>query len=119
MDSPADLEAWWSSGDEFVVLALATATAVSLWLSALNVLYRDVQFVTPFLVQMGMFVSPVIYPISDIALRTVGLDKMYRIGGERQEYGTQRDTLARAARRPLERLSSPHPNKGLITGRDA
>lgn len=50
----------------FVVLALATALAVSLWLSALNVLYRDVQYVIPFLVQLWMFVSPVIYPISDI-----------------------------------------------------
>jgi lipopolysaccharide transport system permease protein len=50
----------------FVVLALATALAVSLWLSALNVLYRDVQYVIPFLVQLWMFVSPVIYPIDKI-----------------------------------------------------
>src|SRR5450756_526940 len=50
----------------FVVLAIATALAVSLWLSALNVLYRDVQYVIPFLVQLWMFVSPVIYPISSI-----------------------------------------------------
>jgi lipopolysaccharide transport system permease protein len=50
----------------FVVLAIVTALAVSLWLSALNVLYRDVQYAIPFLVQLWMFVSPVIYPISDI-----------------------------------------------------
>jgi lipopolysaccharide transport system permease protein len=50
----------------FVLLALVTALAVSLWLSALNVLYRDVQYVIPFLVQLWMFVSPVIYPISSI-----------------------------------------------------
>jgi lipopolysaccharide transport system permease protein len=50
----------------FVVLAIATALAVSLWLSALNVLYRDVQYVIPFLVQLWMFVSPVIYPINSI-----------------------------------------------------
>ena len=50
----------------FVVLAVATALAVSLWLSALNVLYRDVQYVIPFLVQLWMFVSPVIYPITAI-----------------------------------------------------
>ena len=49
----------------FVLLAIATALAVSLWLSALNVLYRDVQYVIPFLVQLWMFVSPVIYPISE------------------------------------------------------
>lgn len=50
----------------FVLLALAAAVAVSLWLSALNVLYRDVQYAIPFLVQLWMFVSPVIYPISSI-----------------------------------------------------
>jgi lipopolysaccharide transport system permease protein len=50
----------------FVLLAFATALAVSLWFSALNVLYRDVQYVIPFLVQLWMFVSPVIYPISKI-----------------------------------------------------
>ncbi len=50
----------------FVVLAIATALAVSLWLSALNVLYRDVQYVIPFLVQLWMFVSPVIYSIDQI-----------------------------------------------------
>jgi len=50
----------------FVLLAFATAVAVSLWLSALNVLYRDVQYIIPFLVQLWMFVSPVIYPISSI-----------------------------------------------------
>lgn len=50
----------------FVLLAIATSLAVSLWLSALNVLYRDVQYVIPFLVQLWMFVSPVIYSIADI-----------------------------------------------------
>jgi lipopolysaccharide transport system permease protein len=50
----------------FVLLGFATALSVSLWLSALNVLYRDVQYVIPFLVQLWMFVSPVIYPISEI-----------------------------------------------------
>jgi lipopolysaccharide transport system permease protein len=50
----------------FVLLALAAALAVGLWLSALNVLYRDVAYVIPFLVQLWMFVSPVIYPIDKI-----------------------------------------------------
>jgi len=45
--------------------------------------------------------------MSDIAVRTVGLGKMYRIGGEREAYGTLRDTLVRAAKRPLERLRHP------------
>jgi lipopolysaccharide transport system permease protein len=50
----------------FVFLAFLTALGVSLWLAALNVLYRDVQYVVPFLVQLWMFVSPVIYPIKNV-----------------------------------------------------
>jgi lipopolysaccharide transport system permease protein len=50
----------------FVLLAAVTALAASLWLSAMNVLYRDVRFVVPFLLQFGMFVSPVTYPASTV-----------------------------------------------------
>ena len=49
-----------------VLLALVTALGVSLWLSALNVLYRDVQYIIPFLIQLWMFISPVVYPASRI-----------------------------------------------------
>lgn len=45
--------------------------------------------------------------MSDIALRTVGLGKMYTIGGERLAYRTLRDTLVQAAKRPLERVRHP------------
>src|SRR5665647_2567109 len=45
--------------------------------------------------------------MSEIALRTVGLGKMYRIGGERQAYRTLRDTVMQAAKRPLERIRHP------------
>jgi lipopolysaccharide transport system ATP-binding protein len=45
--------------------------------------------------------------MSDVALRTVGLGKMYRIGAERDRYRTLRDALAQAAKRPLERLRHP------------
>jgi lipopolysaccharide transport system permease protein len=48
----------------FVAFAVLTALAVSLWLSALNVLYRDVRYAIPFMVQMWLFVSPVAYPSS-------------------------------------------------------
>ena len=44
-----------------VLLAMATALAFGLWLSSLNVLYRDVQYVIPFMVQLWMFASPVVY----------------------------------------------------------
>ncbi len=49
-----------------VLLALATllALGVGMWLSALNVKYRDVRFALPFMIQLWMFVSPVIYPAS-------------------------------------------------------
>ena len=48
----------------FLLLALMTALAVSLFLSALNVRYRDVGYVIPFVTQFWMFASPVIYPVS-------------------------------------------------------
>lgn len=45
----------------FLVLALITATGAGLWLSALNVSYRDVGYVTPFLLQAWLYASPVAY----------------------------------------------------------
>ena len=48
----------------FILLALAAALAVGLWLSALNVKYRDVRYTTPFLAQFWLFVTPVAYSSS-------------------------------------------------------
>jgi lipopolysaccharide transport system permease protein len=48
----------------FLLLAVATALGVGLWLSALNAIYRDVRYVVPFLIQFWMFASPVAYPSS-------------------------------------------------------
>ena len=48
----------------FLLLAVATALAVGLWLSALNVKYRDVNHTIPFLTQFWMYASPVVYPVS-------------------------------------------------------
>jgi lipopolysaccharide transport system permease protein len=48
----------------FLLIALATALAVGLWLSALNVRYRDVGYTIPFLIQIWMYASPVVYPVS-------------------------------------------------------
>jgi len=48
----------------FIVLALASALSVGLWLSALNVKYRDVRYTIPFLTQLWMFATPVAYPSS-------------------------------------------------------
>jgi lipopolysaccharide transport system permease protein len=47
-----------------VVLTTLLALGMGLWLSALNVKYRDVRFALPFVVQLWVFVSPVIYPTS-------------------------------------------------------
>lgn len=47
-----------------VVLTTLLALGVGMWMSALNVKYRDVRFALPFVVQLWMFVSPVIYPAS-------------------------------------------------------
>lgn len=45
----------------FLLIAMASALGVGLWLTALNVKYRDVKFVVPFLVQFWMYASPVAY----------------------------------------------------------
>ncbi len=46
----------------FLLLELMLALGIGLWLSAINVEYRDVIHAIPFLVQMGLFASPVVYP---------------------------------------------------------
>jgi len=48
----------------FLVLTLITSLGVGLWLSALNVLYRDVGYVTPFLTQFWLFITPIDYGAS-------------------------------------------------------
>jgi lipopolysaccharide transport system permease protein len=48
----------------FILLAVATALAVGLWLSALNVQYRDVRYTIPFLTQFWLFATPIAYPSS-------------------------------------------------------
>jgi lipopolysaccharide transport system permease protein len=48
----------------FLLLAIMTALAAGLWLSALNVNYRDVKHTIPFLVQFWLFATPIAYPSS-------------------------------------------------------
>jgi len=48
----------------FLLLALITALGVGLWLSAMNVQFRDVRYVVPFLTQFWMFATPIAYPSS-------------------------------------------------------
>jgi lipopolysaccharide transport system permease protein len=53
----------------FLLLELCAAVGVGFWLSAMNVKYRDVRYVVPFLVQFWMYASPIIYPSSMIPVR--------------------------------------------------
>jgi lipopolysaccharide transport system permease protein len=48
----------------WTLLAVMTAVAASLWLSALNVRYRDVRYTLPLLTQLWLFATPVVYPTS-------------------------------------------------------
>ncbi len=47
-----------------ILFTILTSLAVGLWLSALNVKYRDFQYTIPFLIQIWLFASPVVYPSS-------------------------------------------------------
>src|SRR5205085_6570640 len=53
----------------FLLLAVMTALGVGLWLSALNVQYRDVRYTIGFLTQFWLFATPVAYPSSIIPER--------------------------------------------------
>ncbi len=48
----------------FLLLALVTALGVGLWLSAMNVQFRDVRYMVPFLTQFWLFATPIAYPSS-------------------------------------------------------
>jgi lipopolysaccharide transport system permease protein len=64
-----------------VVLTLLCAVGVGLWLSALNVEYRDIRYAIPFLIQIWMFVSPVIYPLSMVKEKYQWLLAINPMGG--------------------------------------
>ena len=48
----------------FVALALIQASALGLWLGPINVRFRDVMYALPFALQIWMYASPIIYPLS-------------------------------------------------------
>lgn len=50
----------------FLLLAMVTALGVGLWFAALSVIYRDVNYVIPFITQFWLFVTPIAYPASKI-----------------------------------------------------
>lgn len=46
----------------FILLTILSSLAVGIWLSALTIRYRDFQYVVPFFVQFGLYVTPIAYP---------------------------------------------------------
>jgi lipopolysaccharide transport system permease protein len=52
-----------------ILLTTLLAIGVGMWFSAINVKYRDVKFTMPFLVQVWMYISPVVYPTSVVPAR--------------------------------------------------
>jgi lipopolysaccharide transport system permease protein len=67
-------------------LTFLCAVGVGLWLSALNVQYRDIRYVIPFLIQLWMFVSPVIYPVSMVKEKYHWLLALNPMGGVIEAY---------------------------------
>ncbi|MEX5216530.1 MAG: ABC transporter permease [Nitrospiraceae bacterium] len=65
----------------FVAMAVMTSLSVSLWLSAINVKYRDVASVVPLLTQLWMFASPVLYPSSIVPERLQSLYALNPMAG--------------------------------------
>lgn len=57
----------------FITIAMLVALGVGTWLTALNVRYRDIKFVVPFLIQIWMYASPVAYSTSLIPDRWKGI----------------------------------------------
>jgi lipopolysaccharide transport system permease protein len=55
---------WIVSIPLLTLLTLSLAFGISLWLGALNVRYRDVSHVMPLLMQLWMFATPIVYPLS-------------------------------------------------------
>ena len=67
VSSPATRFLLMSVSVFFLLLAVITALGVALWLSAINVKYRDVNHALPFLTQFWLFITPVAYSASVIS----------------------------------------------------
>ena len=57
----------------FLVMASLTAFAVGLWTAPLNVKYRDINIAVPVLIQLWMYASPIVYPLSLVPEKWQGL----------------------------------------------
>lgn len=82
-----------------IVLTALLAVGIGMWTSALNVKYRDVRYALPFLIQLGLFVTPIIYPSSLVPERWRWLLFLNPLAGQIEAYraaffGTPFDWLA-------------------------
>jgi len=69
-----------------VIMITLLALGVGMWLSAMNVKYRDIRYAIPFLVQLWMFASPVIYPLSMLPAKWQWLLKLNPLTGIIQNF---------------------------------
>ncbi len=97
----------------FLLLAMLTALGFGLWLSALNVRYRDVNYLVPFLVQIWMYLTPVIYGTTLIPEQyplAAGAEPHDRRGG-----GLSLGAAGQLPGRRRSRLARSSPSRSLIT----
>ncbi len=64
-----------------MLCAFIAATGVGMWLSAMNVKYRDIRYVIPFLIQLWLFATPVIYPTTMLPEKYRWLLSLNPMGG--------------------------------------
>jgi lipopolysaccharide transport system permease protein len=69
-----------------IVLTSLLAIGVGMWMSALNVKYRDIRYALPFLIQLGLFVTPIIYPLSMIPEKWRPLAAANPLAGQIEAY---------------------------------
>lgn len=69
-----------------VVLTSLLAIGIGMWMSALNVKYRDIRYALPFLIQLGMFATPIIYPSSLVPERWRWLLFLNPLSGQIEAY---------------------------------
>jgi lipopolysaccharide transport system permease protein len=69
-----------------IALLSLTSLGVGLWLSGLNVRYRDVRYAVPFLIQIGMYLTPVVYPVNAIPSKWRWLLELNPASGEIQGF---------------------------------
>jgi lipopolysaccharide transport system permease protein len=69
-----------------VILTSLLAIGIGMWFSALNVKYRDIRYALPFLIQLGMFATPIIYPTSLVPEKYRWLMALNPLSGQIEAY---------------------------------